>query len=50
MRVERYRRQDEESWLLVEYQDPEDEIELELLDGRVRLADIYEQVALTASR
>jgi hypothetical protein len=40
MRVERYRRQDEESPLLVEYQDPEDEIELELLHCRVKLADI----------
>jgi Uma2 family endonuclease len=50
LRVERYRRQGGESWLLVEYRNPEDQIELESLDCRVKLADIYERVALTASR
>ena len=49
-RVERYRRQEGDSWLLVEYQDPEDEIVLESLGCRAKLADIYERVALAGSR
>ena len=46
LRVERYRRQDGGRWLFVEYRDPEDQVELESLGCRLRLADIYERVAL----
>jgi hypothetical protein len=36
-------------WLFVEYRDPEDQVELESLGRRLRLADIYERVALPAT-
>lgn len=41
-----YCRQDGGRWLFVEYRDPEDQVELESLGCRLRLADIYERVAL----
>jgi hypothetical protein len=44
--VEHYRRQDQERWLLIEYRDPEDRIEIESLDCRRRLGDLYERVPL----
>ncbi len=47
--MEHYRRQDAGRWLLVGYQEPQDQIELESLDCRVRLADIYERLILPAS-
>ncbi len=49
-RVEHYlehcQRQDQERWLLIEYREPEDRIEIESLDCRLRLGDIYERVPL----
>ncbi len=41
LRVERYRRQGEREWLLTEFRDLEDEVELESVGCSLRLGEIY---------
>lgn len=43
-RVERYARQPGNHWLLTEYQDPEDRIDLTSLDAHLQLAEVYERL------
>ncbi len=42
--VEHHARQDDGSWRLVDYRDKDDELLLDSIDCRLRLADVYEKV------
>lgn len=44
MRVEHYARRDDDSWLLRVYQQSEEAVQLEAVDCRLKLEDVYERV------